>query len=118
MAKLSRTYPPDYILRAIEENTRTASGGGTSSSAVNSENSRVAASPTAGTLAIARTTRKRLVVKNTDAAITIYVGSATVTAANGMPLLAGESIELRAQILYQVIAASGAPSVAIVDEYD
>jgi hypothetical protein len=86
--------------------------------AVNSANSQVTASGSAATLAVARATRRRLLVKNTDTSLTFYVGAATVTSANGMPLLPGESVELRGQILYQIIASSGSPVAAIVDEYD
>ncbi len=85
--------------------------------ATNLNNAQVAASTTAGTLAIARATRVSCLVKNSDAAITIYVGKATVTAANGMPLKPGESFVFTFTGLIQVIAASGTPTVAIFDEY-
>lgn len=72
----------------------------------------------AGTLVIARATRRIVTIKNTDAAITVYIGPATVTAGNGMPLKAGESISVRWVGLVQVLAASGSPVVAYLDEYD
>ena len=80
--------------------------------------SQVATSGTAGTLAIARATRRSILVRNLDAAISVYVGPATVTTANGMLLKAGESCEFTFTGLLQVIAASGTPTVAIADEYD
>lgn len=86
--------------------------------AANNAVSQVASSTTAATLAIARATRRSITIKNTDAAITVYVGPATVTAGNGMPLKAGESISKTWVGLVQVIAASGTPTVAIDDEYD
>lgn len=72
----------------------------------------------AGTLVIARATRRQVTIKNTDAAITVYIGPATVTSGNGMPLKAGESITVRWVGLVQVLAASGSPVVAYMDEYD
>ena len=93
-----------------------AAGGG--AGAANLATSQVTASGTAGTVAIARPTRRQVTIKNTDAAITVYIGPATVTSGNGMPLKAGESITVRSVVLVQVIAASGSPVVAVMDEYD
>jgi hypothetical protein len=78
----------------------------------------VATSGSAGTLVAANATRRRCLIKNTDATITVYVGPATVTTANGMPIKAGESAEITATALIQVIAASGTPTVAYSDESD
>jgi hypothetical protein len=86
--------------------------------ATNLASSQVALSTTAATVAIARATRRRVTVKNLDAAITVYLGPATVTSGNGMELKAGESVELTWVGLLQGIAASGTPSVAVLDEYD
>lgn len=72
----------------------------------------------AGTLVIARATRRQVTVKNTDTSITVYIGPATVTSGNGMPVKAGESITVRWVGLVQVLAASGSPVVAYMDEYD
>lgn len=94
--------------------TITASMGG----AAHEANSQVATSTTAGTLIIARPTRVGCLIKNLDATITIYIGAATVTSANGMPLKAGESVVVTAQTLYQVIAASGTPTVAVLEEFN
>jgi hypothetical protein len=80
--------------------------------------SQVATSTTAGTLAVARPTRTSVTFVNMDASITVYIGPATVTAGNGFPLLAGQSITLYTTALIQVIAASGTPTVAVGDEYN
>ncbi len=86
--------------------------------AAHEANSQVATSTTAGTLIIARPTRRSCLIRNLDSSITVYFGAATVTAGTGMPLKAGESTVVTAVTLWQVIAASGTPTVAVVDEYD
>lgn len=86
--------------------------------AANYANGQVAASTSAATLVAARATRRSVTIKNTDGAITVYIGAATVTAANGVPLKAGESIAVDTTALIQVIAASGTPSVAYMETYD
>jgi hypothetical protein len=78
----------------------------------------VTTSTTAGTMVAANATRRRCILKNTDASITVTVGPATVTTGNGMPLKAGESLEVRWTGLIQVISASGTPVVAYMDESD
>lgn len=75
------------------------------------------ASSTAGTLAVARATRRSILIRNLDTALTIYVGPATVTTANGFPLLPGESCPFSWVGLIQVISVSGTPAWAIADEY-
>lgn len=94
--------------------TISASAGG----AANVANSQVATSTTAATLAIARATRVGLLIRNLDTSISVYIGKATVTSSNGMLLKAGESVVVTNVGLWQVIAASGTPTVAIVDEYN
>jgi hypothetical protein len=86
--------------------------------AANAAGSQVAASTTAGTLVVARATRRTCLVRNLDAAITVYIGPAGVSVNNGMPIRPGESVVVSAVTLWQVIAASGAPIVATLDEYD
>lgn len=93
-------------------------GSGSTAGAAHEANSQVTASTSAGTLVIARPTRRTCLVRNTDAAINVYIGGATVTNANGMILKPGESTVITAVTLWQVIAASGSPVVAVVDEYD
>jgi len=86
--------------------------------AANIASSQVTTSTSAATLAIARATRRSILIRNMDAAISVYVGPATVTTGNGMLLKAGESCPFTCVGLIQVIAASGTPVVAIADEYD
>lgn len=86
--------------------------------AANIATGQVATSTTAATFVIARATRRSATLKNTDASITVYIGPATVTSSNGMPLKAGESISVDWVGLIQVIAASGTPTVAYVDVWD
>lgn len=86
--------------------------------AANYANGQVATSTTAGTLVAARATRRSVTIKNVDASITVYIGAATVTAANGMEIKAGQSINIDTTALIQVIAASGTPAVAYIETYD
>lgn len=56
-------------------------------------------------------------IKNTDASITIYVGPAGVTAANGFPLKPGESVKFDAPnttAALFAVAASGTPIVSAI----
>lgn len=76
-----------------------------------------ALSTTAEKIASVSAGQHRVIVKNTDASITVYLGhSDAVTSANGMPLLAGESIALYTRGEVWAIAASGTPTVAIILE--
>lgn len=86
--------------------------------APNIASNQVTAGTNAGTLVAARATRRSVTIKNTDTSIVVYIGAATVTAANGMPLKAGESISVDWTGLIQVIAASGSPVVAYLETYD
>ena len=70
----------------------------------------------AATLVAANTSRALLTVRNTDATLSVYVGPATVTSANGVLIKAGESRVFRGATLLQVIAPSGSPVVDYVDE--
>lgn len=75
-------------------------------------------STTAGTLVVARATRTSVLFRNLDTSISVYIGPATVTSGNGIPLKAGESVPFTFVGLIQVIAASGTPIVAYADEYN
>ena len=77
----------------------------------------VATSTSSGALAIARSTRRGLLIRNTDAAITVYISTGTASTSS-FPLKAGESVPVTCVSAWNVIAASGTPNVAIVDEYD
>lgn len=84
----------------------------------NTANGQVATSTTSGVLKASNATRRRITFKNTDAAITVYIGTGTVTAANGFPLKAGESYTKTTTAAVNVIAASGTPTVAYDEESD
>lgn len=64
----------------------------------------------------ADTQRTRAVVKNIDASITVYVGDEQMTSSTGMPLTAGESITLHDTNAIWAVAASGTPSVRLLEE--
>lgn len=83
-------------------------------------NGQVSTSGTAATLLAARATRRRVIFRNlsSTAAEIVYIGAATVTAANGVPIYPGESVALAITTLIQAIAASGTPTVAYIEEYD
>jgi hypothetical protein len=80
-------------------------------------NGQVSTSTTAANIVSSRSTRRYVTIKNLDSTITVYVGVATVSAANGMPLAAGESITLDCTAAIQGIAASGTPAVAYLEVY-
>lgn len=80
--------------------------------------SQVAASTSATQLVAARPTRRGVTIRNFDNSISVYIGPATVSAANGMLLKGGESIYVDWVGLIQVIAASGTPTVGVWDAYD
>ena len=80
----------------------------------------VATATTAGGTQVvgANGTRRRLILKNCDASITIYIGIGTVTSTNCVPLLAGESISLETTAAIKALSASGTPQLAYVEEYN
>ena len=82
------------------------------------DNGQLTASTTAQRLAQRRNTRRRLVIKNTDSSITVYIGKMGVSSTLGMSLLAGESISVMSTASVWVVAASGSPVVAWWDEFD
>lgn len=77
-----------------------------------------ALSTTAEIVAAADQLRHSCTVKNLDAAIIIYVGPAGVTSANGMSVAAGASIMLKTTGPVYAVAASGTPTVAILNEVE
>lgn len=77
-----------------------------------------ALSGTAEEIFDARPTRTRAVVKNADGSVTVYVGSMSdVTSSTGIRLLAGESIALYTSAAIYAIAASGTPTVDLLEEW-
>jgi hypothetical protein len=94
------------------------SGGLSATGAAHYANGQVTTSTVAGTLVAARATRRSVTIKNLDASITIYIGAATVSTVNGLPLKPGESISVDTNQLIQVVAASGSPVTAYMESYD
>lgn len=76
----------------------------------------VAPTGSAATLLASRAFRTRVTFKNIGA-VTVYIGPATVTTANGFPLLPGESISYVTTALFQAITASGTGAIAYTEEY-
>lgn len=69
-------------------------------------------------LLAARATRRQALIKNIDTAITVYIGTGTVTSSNSMPLLPGQSAPYTCVGALNCLAASGSPVIACQDEYD
>ena len=80
---------------------------------------RVTPTTSPATLIAARDTRKRLIITN-NSNVTVYVGPATVSTANGYPIAVGYTLTLYTTALVQCIIATGtaAADVAVVEEYD
>jgi len=76
----------------------------------------VAPTTSAGTVVIARPTRRIVNIANRGA-VTVFLGPATVTTANGYSLLAGEAKDFVTGALIQGITASGTGSLHVADEY-
>lgn len=80
-------------------------------------NGQVAPTGTAGTLVAARETRARLILLNAGT-VDVYVGVATVTAANGFKLAPGASVTLHTTALVQGITDGDTGEVHYIEEYD
>lgn len=76
-----------------------------------------ALSTTSEVAVAARPGRRRVIIKNIDSSITIYLAHTTATNANSMVLLAGESIALETEDAVHGLAASGTTSIAYVEEF-
>lgn len=109
---------------AVFQNAATPAGGniigatrGTGSTLI--AVSRITPTTTAATLAVARTNRNRVIITN-NSNQTVFVGPATVTAANGYPVGVGYTLTLQTIALVQCIIASGTATadVAVVEEYE
>lgn len=90
----------------------------TQSGAANLATSQVTSTGTAATLVNARPTRRSVLIRNTDAANSVWVGPATVTTGNGFLIKAGESVPFTWTGLLQIIDNGSHAVVAIADEYD
>ncbi len=80
-------------------------------------NGQVAPTASPGTLVAARDTRKRVVFLNIGT-VPVYVGIATVSTSNGLPIAVGASLTLYTGALVQAVTASGTGNVAYIEEYD
>ena len=78
----------------------------------------VATSTTTATLAVARPTRHRLIVKNTDDTDSVHINMGGDATTSHMTIAAGESITVTGVGEWDVIAAANTPAVDIIDEYD
>lgn len=105
------------LIEAVEDIT-VGGGGGSSNGADNSVPGKGTTSTTASTLAIARSTRQRLLILNPEDTLTLYVGPLGVTVLTGFPIEAGGWIVVTGTKLWQVISASGTPAWNILDEYN
>lgn len=56
--------------------------------------------------------KRRVILKNLHASAAVYIGGSGVTTANGMPLAAGESMEIPGAPAIYGIVASGTVDVA------
>lgn len=77
----------------------------------------VAPTSTAATLLAARETRKRVTFVNRGS-VSVWVGPATVTSANGLEIKPGESYVMYSTALIQAITASATGAVQYLEEYD
>ena len=78
-----------------------------------------ALSTTAEKIVSARNTRRKLTVKNHDASIAVYLGTTdAVTSSTGLQLKTNEVFEIDGHTgELWAIAASGTPSVGIVEQF-
>ncbi len=77
----------------------------------------VAPTGTAGTLLAARETRQRVTFVNRGT-MSVFIGPATVTTANGLELKPGDSYLMHSTALIQAITSSGTGAVHYIEEYD
>ena len=80
-------------------------------------NGQVTPTNVAANIVAARDTRKRLILVN-HGSVDVYIGTATVTTANGLKLPPGASITLRTTAAVQGITSSGNGVIHYVEEYD
>lgn len=81
-------------------------------------NGQMVASTAVSTFVPARSTRRSVLLRNTDATNSAFWGVPTLTSLNGMLLRGGESVSVTYTGLIQVISAAGAPTVSYADEFD
>lgn len=80
--------------------------------------SQVTLSTAAQVVIAASTARRSVIVRNTDASISIYVGAAGVTTTTGMIVKAGEAVTINTTAAIYAIAVSGTPVANTLSEND
>lgn len=87
--------------------------------AANVATSQVTSTDTAATLVDARPGRRSVLIRNTDATNSVWVGPATVTSGNGFLLKGGEAVAIDGTGLLQVIDdGTNHCVVAVMETYD
>lgn len=81
-------------------------------------NNQVTAGAVSAQVVAARATRRAVLIRNTDAANSAYVGGGTVTSANGFLLKASESITIETTAAVNAIRATADVLLAYVETYD
>lgn len=88
-------------------------------SAAHLANGQAIAGVESGALVAARASRRSVVIRNLHATDTVYVGAGTVSAANGFPLKAGESIPIDSVVAINGIRSGSADiTIAYLESYD
>lgn len=88
------------------------------SGAPNHAENQVSVAASATQIVSTRATRRGVIIKNTDASATIYLGGATVTTSTGHALAAGEAITIPTTIAVYGIVASSTATATYLEVYD
>lgn len=81
-------------------------------------NNQVTAGVASAQVVAARATRRAVLIRNTDAANSAYVGTGVVTSGNGFLLKAGESISIETTAAVNAIRATADVLLAYLETYD
>lgn len=90
----------------------------TNKGAANIAISQVTAAAASGVLVASRATRRSVAVRNQDATNSAYIGTGTVTSANGFLLKAGESISIDTVAALNCIRDTADVALGVVEIYD
>ena len=102
----------------VVDDSGAAVGPATNKGAPSFANNQVTAGAASAQVVAARATRRAVLVRNTDAANSAYVGGGTVTSLNGFPLKAGESITIETTAAVNAIRATADVVLAYLETYD
>lgn len=75
----------------------------------------VALSTTAKRISIKNTSKVRTTIANTDAAISVWIGTSSVAANTGILLAAGQKVSFEGVSEIYAVAASGTPTVTVIE---